>query len=379
MTSPIPLNLSRIMAKAAFKQAQKLIARQEGATARLMNQMQESFNPAAANRAQARMNRSQSLQMRRPRPSEARTRVQRTSQKGEQDLAKEFNKRNPELQASLLQNVRRGLKESHSPEEILEQINEAFEDPTLADEAFEYLERTTDGVIKSNVLLARELLISQKSREIIAGRNIDPAAKSFYEKGIGKSPTDLRELYRDVTGNPRDHNTLFSELSDLFPFDQLKLVVSFLLKGLAYDLKSKGPSIQHAELLRLMTETRNLQSILWVYLFFKSRMGLIRSLYSRYGLTYSKSLSFERLAKDFIRLVEERYPSIMKLLKQAEKLGLKDNVALIIVLSQYRDAIRQLSPRLYKSLRHRQDLLMTILETLEELEEREEEEEEEEG
>jgi len=45
---------------------------------------------------------------------------------------------------------------------------------------------------------------------------------------------------------------------------------------------------------------------------------------------------------------------------------------------QYRDAIRQLSPRLYKSFRHRQDLLLVILESLEELEERAAEDEEEE-
>jgi type III secretion protein W len=122
--------------------------------------------------------------------------------------------------------------------------------------------------------------------------------------------------------------------------------------------------------MRLMTETRNLQSILWVYMFFKGRMGLLRKLFEQYGLPYSEQLSFEALAKEFIKLVEERYPSAMKLLKQAEKLGLTEDLEKIIVLMQYRDAIRGLSPRVYKSLRHRQDLLLVILETLEELEER---------
>ena len=145
---------------------------------------------------------------------------------------------------------------------------------------------------------------------------------------------------------------------------------------MAFDLKSKGPSIQQAELMRLMTETRNLQSILWVYMFFKGRMGLLKSLFGQHELAMSEGLSFEQLAKQFIKLVEERYPSVMKLLKQAEKLGLLDDIEKIIVLMQYRDAIRGLSPRLYKSLRHRQDLLLVILETLEELEERQEEEEE---
>lgn len=122
-----------------------------------------------------------------------------------------------------------------------------------------------------------------------------------------------------------------------------------------------------------MTETRNLQSILWVYLFFKSRKRLIRSLYDSHGLSDEDEVGFEELARNFIALVEERYPSVLKLLKQAEKMGLMDETEKMIVLTQYRDAIRQLSPRLYKSLRHRQDLLLVILETLEELEEDEEE------
>ena len=130
--------------------------------------------------------------------------------------------------------------------------------------------------------------------------------------------------------------------------------------------------------MRLMTELRNLQSILWVYLFFKSRMKLIRSLYSSYGLVYAEVLAFELLAKQFIRLVEERYPSVLKLLKKLEKFGSLDDLEKIIILMQYRDGIRQLSPRLYKSLRHRQDLLLVILESLEELEERTAEDEDEE-
>ena len=235
--------------------------------------------------------------------------------------------------------------------------------------------KTTDSDLKEAVRRARTLLNERQGRQIIAGRNVDAVAKSYHQKGIGQNPTELRDLYRDITGNPREHNLLFSELSEKYPFDQLKLVVAFLLKGMAYDLKSKGPSIQQAELMRLLTETRNLQSILWVYLFFKARMGLLRNLFKKYDLPFSEKLTFEFLAKEFIKLVEERYPSAMKLLKQAEKLGLMDETAKILVLMQYRDAIRGLSPRIYKSVRHRQDLLLVIIESLEELEERAEGEE----
>lgn len=373
-----PINLAAIEQRAAQKEARQTEARQEAAQSRFIEDIERGFNPGAVEREQSRASKFRRLETRKKLPSEEGKKVKGVEKKTEEDLAQSYNRRNPELPPDRLRALRDALRQGQTPEEVLNDVNQEFPDATLADEALEYLEKETQGDLKANVRRARDLLNELKGREVIAGRNVDTVAKSFHQKGIGQNPSELRELYRDITGNPRDHNTLFSELSNKYSFDQLKLVVAFLLKGLAYDLKSKGPSIQQAELMRLMTETRNLQSILWVYLFFKSRMRLIRSLYDAYGLDYEELLTFEMLAKQFIKLVEERYPSVLKLLKQLEKFGSLDDLEKIIVLMQYRDAIRGLSPRLYKSLRHRQDLLLVILEALEEMEERTAEDEDEE-
>lgn len=373
MSDPFPVNLARIEAKAAQAEAKQLLANQVLTKARFEEDVDEGFNPAAVERQQGRYNRFRPLENRRKSTTDIK-KVEEVKKKSEEDLAHDYNRRNPELSRDRLTRLRQGLRQGSTAQEILDKVNRAFKDPTLADEAMEFLERTTEGELQETVRQARSILNELKGREIIAGRNVDAAAKAFHKKGLGESPSELRDLYRDVTGNPRDHNVLFSELSNKYSFDQLKMVVAFLLKGLGYDLKSKGPSIQQAELLLLMTETRNLQSILWVYLFFQSRMGLIRSLFSKYGAPFLKGLSFEKLAKEFIKLVEEKYPSVLKMLKQAEQMGL-DDVGKIIIFIQYRDAIRGLSPRLYRSLKHRQDLLLVILETLDELEVEEEEEE----
>ncbi len=374
MTDPIPVNLSALEQRASQKIASQEEAQQVAAQDRFVENVERGFNPASAERQQARLGRFRTLESRK-KPAESERKITEVAKKTEEDLADRYGRRNPELPPDRLRQLRENLRQRQSAEEILEEVTDAFYDPTLADEALEYLEKQTTGILQGNVRRARELLNEQKGREIIAGRNVDAAAKAYHKKGIGSGPTELRDLYRDITGNPRNHNTLFSELSNKYPFDQLKLIVAFLLKGLAYDLKSKGPSIQEAELMLLMTETRNLQSILWVFLFFRGRLGLIRSLFSQYGAEGEEELSFEKLAKEFIKLVEERYPSVMKLMKQVENLGMVDDTSKIIVLLQYRDAIRGLSPRLYKSLRHRQDLLLVILETLEELEDQDEEEE----
>lgn len=376
MTDPINVvNISAIERKATQEEFQVLFASQEDSETRLTESIEQAFNPGAVERAQARNNRFQRIEQRRkPQTEEARL-IKGVEARSEEDLARNYNRRNQELPADILRALRQSLRNNLSAEEVLKNVTDVFSDVTLADEALEFLDKSTTGFLNNSVKKAREILNETKGREIIAGRNVDTVAKSFHKKGIGENPTELRELYRDVTGNPRDHNTLFSELSAKYDFDQLKLVVAFLLKGLAFDMKSKGPSIQQAELMILMTDVRNLQSILWVYLFFKSRMKLMRSLYKSYGLTTAEKISFQKLAKEFIKLVEERYPSVLKIMKQLEQFDILDDMEKVVVLMQFRDAIRQLSPRLYQSIRHRQDLLLVILEALEELEGEEEEEE----
>jgi type III secretion protein W len=377
MTDPIPINLAAIEARQAQSQAKDITARQVLSEERFQESVDTGFNPGAVERQQARINRFRTLESRGKTGEGKEKKIEEVMKaEGQEDLAQEFNHRNPELDAEKLNRLRAGLKDTTTPEEILEMVEEIYSDATLADEAMEFLERSTTGDLNNAVRGARGLLNELRGREVIAGRNIAPAVETYHKKGLGETPTILRDLYRDITGNPRDHNTLFSELAAKYPFDELKLVVAFLLKGLGYDLKSKGPSIQQAELMRLMTDMRNLQSILWVYLFFRSRMKMIRQLFAKYKIPLSKTLTFEQLAKEFIKLVEERYPSVMKLLKQTEKMGLEEDDSKIIILTQFRDAIRGLSPRLYKSLRQRQDLLLVILETLEELEEETEEKDE---
>ncbi len=375
MTNPIP-NVSAAEARVAKQIIAREIANQVASQASFTEEVDQGFNPGAAEREQGRFSRFRTLENRTKRSAEAEgKKIKEVSKKKEDDLANQYSRRNPELSANKLRALRESLRGGQSAQEVMDQVLEAFPDPTLADEVLEYLSQEVGDNLKEGVAQAKELLNKLYERQIIAGRNIDEVAKSFHQQGIGTSPTSLRELYREITGNPRDHNKLFTELSEQFPFDQLKAVVAFMLKGLAYDLKSKGPSIQSAELIRIMTNLRNLQSILWVYLFFKSRMKLIRSLYAKRMRNgeLSKKLSFEKLSKQFIRLVEDRYPNIPKLLKEAEELGLIDNEEKIIIISQYRDALRQLSPRLYKSLKHRQELLLLVLETLSELEEEDEE------
>lgn len=178
-------------------------------------------------------------------------------------------------------------------------------------------------------------------------------------------------MYRDITGNPRDSTTLFEELSSKYAFKDLKKIVDFMLHSLGADLKASGPSIARGLLHRLITETRNMQAILGVYRFFRGRMHLIETLFADQQMAVPKELSFETIAKQFMTLCAERYPTSDKVLQLAKRLGISSSLlAKIIVLSQMRDAVREVARDLiFKSLQHRDELYMAILEALEDLEE----------
>ena len=276
---------------------------------------------------------------------------------------------NPELDAKTLLILKAHITESDTTEEILKKVLEAYSDFSVADDALEYLEKISEDKMLAQIKKTRSEFNENFGREITAGRNVSQEARAFAAQGLGGADA-LRDLYRDITGSPRTPNKLFEELSQQFPFEKLKKVIKFLLNSLGRDLKAKGSSIPKALLFRLLTETRNLQAILAVYLFFKGRMNLVFRGFDNNDLYFPKELSFELMAKLFMALLEDRYPSAVKVVKLAEKMGIDEEiVAQVIVFTQFRDAIRNVAPKLYRNIQHRQELLNAYMDALEELDE----------
>ena len=293
-------------------------------------------------------------------------------------LAHEFHRTNPELDPRSLQLLLSLLKKGDTPEEILRKVMKNYPDPALADESLEFLEKATSRDLAAKIRQARENLHQAHGREVAAGRNIGAEARAFSQQGLG-SPTGLRDLYRDITGNPRTATTLFQEMKDKFSYDNMKKAINFLLHCLGADLKAKGPSIAPGQLHALMSEARNLLAILWVYNFFKGRMSLIKKAFERTNMLLPSKITFEMLAKMFVQFLMERYPSMDKVFQLAAQMGISaDLMAQIILFTQMRDGVRGVAPKLFRNEQHRHDVLMSFIEALEEIEEQLEEDEEEE-
>lgn len=302
--------------------------------------------------------------------------------------AERFAKKNPELKAQILQLLLDKIKGVKDKDELLKILSQFYSDPTVADDALDFLLATTVGDLNKIVQEAKDAHNQSFGREITAGKNIAAEVMKAAEAKLG-TPTTLRDLYRDITGTHREPVQLFMELSDRFAYKDLRKVLAFLFHSLGTDLKSQGPSIPPGFLHRLLSEVRSLQAILGVYQFFRMRMRLIEGLFKRNSLDMPKQLTFELIAKQFVNLLQERYPSGDKVLQTAGKLGIEKWIlAKIIIFSQLRDAIREVAlSQFYRSIEHRNELYNAILEALEQLEDEldellegeEEEEEEEEG
>jgi len=372
-TAPIdPTDSSRIQ-KQEQAQARKMAIAQEASAISMTEFADEAaFNPVLMTR------RFESLESKLKKKDVEKQEDQKVPEIEEiRAISEEFEERNPELHARSLQLLLSQIKGNESAEEILRKVMQLFPDHSLADEAFEYLERVYKGEAIAKIREAKTNLNETYGREVRAGRNIGIQAREFSREGLG-TPTGLRDLYRDITGNPRNASTLFQEMNEKFTFAKMQKAIDFLLHSLGADLKSKGPSIPPGELHNLMSEARNLLAILGVYRFFQGRMDLVEASFQRAGMLLPARMNFEMLAKMFVLFLLERYPSMDKAFRIAQKLGLGEVMAQIIVLTQMRDAVRGVAPKLFRSDQHRHDVLMSYIEALEELEDQLEENEEEE-
>jgi type III secretion protein W len=367
-----------------MQQAAKAAAMQQTESEEDLQQWTDSvaFNPVAMSRRfrtlQEVKGREQELEEQERAQEEEQVEEQVVNKVEQVDtIAMRYQRTNNELRARTLVILRSRISARDTPEEVIAKVLAAYPDVALADEAFDFLLETSDGSTADVIRTAQEQFRARYEREIKAGRNMGMAAREFSKEGLG-SPTALRDLYRDITANPREPIKLFDELSNRYPYHKLRTAIHFLLHSLGADLRAKGPSISRPELKLLIDDVRSLQSVLGVYRFFKERMSQMTRQFSLLGLSVPARLTFEALAKQLIRLLAERFLSPDKILLIAKELGVSEQwAAQEIVYVQMLDATKQISPQFYRNLKHREELKDAFLKVLDDLEEKIEKEEEE--
>ncbi|MFA5250228.1 MAG: type III secretion system gatekeeper subunit SctW [Parachlamydiales bacterium] len=287
-----------------------------------------------------------------------------------EDQAKDLAKKNDEFKVSDLIILYNSLKEEDTANEILKKVLGFYPDPTLADEALEFLGQIKRGALQNKIKEAQKKLNDTSKREVVAGKNIQAPVQAYAPK-LSQPPSALRDLYREIIGKERTANQLFDDLFQHFPFEHLVFVFAFLFDALGTDLNAAGPSVPKAQLYKLVKDVKNMQAILGVYRYFKSCLRSIKNEFKKYALALPNNFEkfFENLSQAYLKLLDKKYLGPNDLMMLTSGLGLKSPNARKTILTAMREATRQTSLELYgNSNQRRQEVLNAFMKALETLE-----------
>jgi len=276
-----------------------------------------------------------------------------------------YENKNPEVKSKNLQGLKDQISKFDTPEDILQKIMENFPDPVMADAAFDYLLQVMPDELKAKIYNARENFKNRFGRALKAGKNIFEESLKFSEEGLG-APSELRQMYAELTGDPKTPIYLFDELLKKFDYEKMKKAIDFWMHALGADLNSKGSSIQRGELYKLIEETRTLQAILGVYNYFASKQRELVLNLARRNAEATPEMNYQNLAKLFVRILQDKFPSPDKILNLKRDLKIEPFLhSQEAVLSVMCSGIKGTSPRLYKNEKHKIEILNCFLLALE--------------
>ena len=108
-------------------------------------------------------------------------------------IAKFYQKRNAEMDSQKLLTLYTQIENLENVQEMLDKVLKHFSDPSLADEALDFLLETLPpgSAAYKKALETKNLIRAQRGRQIIAGRNMGDLSRSHPALG---TPSELRDL-----------------------------------------------------------------------------------------------------------------------------------------------------------------------------------------
>jgi hypothetical protein len=297
---------------------------------------------------------------------------------------REFSNKNPKFTPDKLRNLLDKLKDGMSKEEILKLVREEYPNPMDASQALEFLASISLEDYKEGIQSVQMAL----NKEIIDKREEEVAKKVETEAALATTAAsaaavqiagggDLNQLLEHFILNSKMEATAIAKIiQDAFGDNQDK-IYAFLLKKCGAEIKKCGVEInklrelkdhhdEDAFMKNAMPLLRKLQAIKWVSSYFKIRNKPKPEIA---GQKPAVQFNPQEMAKQFLSLVSERFLSPEKVIQTAAKLGAVTLEDQIVLISQERDAVRQVSMNhIFRSPQHRDEMFSTILEALSDLE-----------
>lgn len=282
-----------------------------------------------------------------------------------QEVSGYYENKSTEVKNKPLQNLKEQISKFDTEEDILQKVMDMYPDPIDAEAAFDFLIKVMPDDLKEKIYNAKSKFEKRFERALKAGKNIFEEVEKFSKEGLAP-PDELRQMYTQLTGDPKPTLELFEELLAKFTFEKMKQAIKFWLSALGADLNSKGSSIEPGELSNLIKEAKSLQAILGLYSYFATKQRELILNLARKNAIATPQMNFKNLARVFAVFLKDMYPSPDKVIFMKNELGITANLhAQEAVFSIMCGAVKGVSPKLYRNQKHIEDVLRCFIDALE--------------
>ena len=267
--------------------------------------------------------------------------------------------------------MRSGGESGRAAESLLRVIAGESTDPSHQFAMLDLMEQMLsegETELRDAIREARSQLMSEKGAEIKAGINL--AEEVNVRAASPAEMQELRDLYRsEVIGFTKPQECFRSLMANRGP-GGLADAIEFLIAGCGTDLKSSSPSMEAAQLGRILTDLGCVQTLQTV-LERLTQLGL------RMGREFGEPcfLDGEQLTGRVLDLTEQSFVAAAAIAHLVGDCGMRKLLAQMDFARELTRLFRQLSPRLFAKEGDRQQLVDAAQEHLDGLVMKEEEEE----
>ena len=270
-----------------------------------------------------------------------------------------------DFMAKLLRNLRAATAANQMPDaqEFLKELARGSTDPSHQFAMLDILEQAFDGSedqLRTLVRQAKAMLAEAKGPEIRAGINL--AEEVNARATTPAEMQGLRDMYRgEVIGFTKPQECFRALLSSRGP-EGIKAAIEFLIAGCGIDLKSAFPSMDRAELGRILTDLGCVQVLQTV-------MESLEKLIARMGNEFGEKclLNGEQMTGRVMDFTEQSFVVAAGIAAFIGECGVRKLLAKIDFAQELTILFRKLSSRLFPREGDRQRLLDATQEHLDSL------------
>lgn len=255
----------------------------------------------------------------------------------------------------LARNLRNASQAGNLPsrEALLKELGRASTDPSHQFAMLDLLEQMLDEgetTLRELVRQTRTQLMAEKGADIKAGINL--AEEVNARASTPGEMQELRDLYRsEVVGFTKVQDCFRTLLAQRGP-SGLADAIEFLIAGCGKDLASQSPSIEKAELGRILTDLQCVQVLQTV-------MDALSKLSLRMGAQFSDPclLNGQQLTGQVLELTERSFVPPEAIAHLLGECGMQKLISQMDFTRELTRLFRQLSPRLFAKEGDRQRLV----------------------